>query len=141
MLTFLILINFALAAFDAWLTQRRIVDYGVDVELNGVIRKLATGLGPQMAALLGVMIPVALWSYLAFYFNTPVLFAVLVGFNLKRFEIQVASLAFEKSAKDIQKAINDYHKLVGGNATLPLDSKESLPPTSSSDKDSNAATK
>lgn len=132
MILYIAAINFLIGAFDTYLTQRRITDYGVEVELNNLIRWMSTCLGPQVAAILGVMLPTTLWTYLLYYFNLPIMLALLTGFNLKRFEIQVASLFFEHRAKNIQKMIDDYNKLAGGKATLPFDSKESQPPASSS---------
>lgn len=137
----LLLLYFTLGAFDAWLTQRRIRDYGSSVELNSAIRYLATTLGPQAASVIGVMLPVTAISFLTWFFNVPILLALLVGFNIKRFEIQLASLEFEKTAKNIKEQINAYHKLHGSEeATLPSDSNESKsePPSS---KDDNALTK
>jgi hypothetical protein len=128
----LAVLNFALGIFDTWLTQKRIREYGESVELNGLIRKLSTLMGPQLGSVVGVLVPVAMWTYLAVYFDLPVALALLVGFNIKRFEIQVASLLFERQAKNIKKMIDDYHKIAGGEATLPSDSNESQPPACSS---------
>ena len=132
MIGYLAAANFLLGTFDTWLTQRRITDYGVTVELNGLIRKLSTYLGPMLGAILGVMVPVFCLTYLLYYFNMPVLLALLVGFNLKRFEIQFASLMFEKQAKNIKKMIDEYNKIAGSEATLPSDESTPKEPASSS---------
>lgn len=127
---YLALLNFLLGVFDTWLTQKRIRDYGVSVELNGMIRRLSTLLGPQMGSIIGVLVPASLWTYIFLYFHLPIALAVLVGFNLKRFEIQFASLLFERQAKNIKEMIDDYHKLADSEATLP--SGESTPKESAS---------
>jgi len=92
-------LNFALSAFDAYLTQRRIREYGVNVEMNCWIRKLSTQLGPQTAALIGVMVPGTLWTYCFLYFSLGIPLAFLTGFNLKRFLIQLTSIELERDAR------------------------------------------
>lgn len=129
---YLALLNFLLGVFDTWLTAKRITDYGESVELNGLIRRLSTLMGPMMGSFVGVLLPVSMWTYLGLYFHLPILLALLVGFNLKRFEIQVASLMFERQAKNIKKMIDDYNKLAGSSATLPLDESTPKDPASSS---------
>lgn len=134
MILYLAALNFLLAIFDTWLTARRIRDYGVKVETNGLIRFLSTHVGPELGALLGVTIPAAMWTYLLVDLHLPVALALLVGWNLKRFDRQLASLEFEKKAGNVSELIDAYNKIAGGEATLPSDSKKSKPPATSSKK-------
>jgi len=108
--------NFLLGAYDAWLTQRRMKAFGVNFELNRLIKALSTHLGPELAAVIGVLGPCVGWTYIFFYFNLPWALALMVGFNLKRFEIQLSSAVFEKQAGQIQKMLNDFR---ASDATLP----------------------
>lgn len=108
--------NFLLGAYDAWLTQRRMKSFGPNFELNRLIKGISTHLGPELAAVIGVLGPCVGWTYIFSYFNLTWALALMVGFNLKRFEIQLSSAVFEKQAKQIQKMINEFgHR----EATLP----------------------
>jgi hypothetical protein len=130
-LQLLALTNFALGAFDCWLTQRRIKAYGPKVELNRGIRKLSTLLGPEIAAILGVMIPVFGWSYGLYFFKLAIPLAFLTGFNLKRFFIQMTSIQLERDAR--------VHKLLQelGSEVPPshYESTSSSDPSNSSEED------
>src|SRR6266550_5055628 len=95
--------NFLLGAYDAWLTQKRMKAFGVNFELNKLIKVLTTRIGPDLAAVIGVLGPCVGWTFILCYFNLPVALALLVGFGVKRFEIQIASRAYEQSALQIQK--------------------------------------
>lgn len=131
----LVLTYFSLGVFDAWLTCRRIKDYGPAVETNKSIRKMAHHLGPQIAAVVGVMVPTVSIAFLLWLFQLPIVLALLVGFNFKRFDIQLASLEYEKIHRNIKEQIAEYNKLHGSKeATLPSDANVSkLDPTSSKD--------
>lgn len=99
MLKTLALINFALAAFDVYLTRRRMHDYGIWIELNKTIQKLSEMLGIESGILLGIMIPVAAQTILFYWLNWPVAFGLLIGFRFKLFITQLYSLQFEKQLK------------------------------------------
>lgn len=133
----LVLTYFSLGVFDAWLTQRRIKDYGPTVETNKGIRRMAHHLGPQVAAIVGVMVPTVAIAFLLWLFQLPTVLALMVGFNFKRFDMQLASLEYEKVHKNIKKQIAEYNKLHGdGEASLPSDLHGSKPsPISSSVSD------
>lgn len=106
--------NFGLAAFDAWLTRRRMLDYGVNVELNRTIRWAATVLGPEFGPALAICGIAAAQSALCVHFNIDWILGFLIGVRGKLFMIQLASLRFEKQAKEIrarlQKAWEESQK-------------------------------
>jgi hypothetical protein len=136
MLELLCLINFSFAAFDAWLTRRRLKTYGPNVELNGIIRATAKVLGPEAAVIGPILFIGASQSYLCNFFHLEWVIAMLVGFRLRMFYNQLMSMRFESQAKDIQKLINS--KLAGGpQAPSPADAKcvPSQPPASLSEED------
>jgi len=105
MLLTLATINFGLAAFDSWLTRRRMRDYGLNVELNPAIRFLCAVCGLEVGIMLGVMLPVAAQTLLLTWLNWPIAFALLIGFRTKLFVIQLQSLQFEKQLKAIRKEL------------------------------------
>ncbi len=108
--------NFLLGAYDAWLTQKRMKAFGVNFELNKLIKVLSTRLGPDLASVIGVLGPCVGWTYIVCYFNLPIPLALMVGFGLKRFEVQLASRVYEKNALKIQKMMHEFR---GSGATLP----------------------
>lgn len=116
--------NFLLGSYDAYITNRRMKAFGVGFELNGLIKRLSTLAGPDLASVIGVLGPCVGWTCIFCYFNWPAALALLVGYNLKRFEMQLASAAFEKAAKEMQKMINEFR---GANEST-LHSGE-LPPS------------
>jgi hypothetical protein len=69
---------------------------------------MATPLGPELASVIGVLGPCVGWTYILCYFNLTWALALLVGFNLKRFEMQLTSAVFEREARKIQALINDF---------------------------------
>lgn len=99
--------NAALAVFDAWLTRRRINDYGVDIELNSFIRKLVRKSNVETGVIVGIMGPVFLWTALFGWLNWPIAFAIMIGMRLKSFIGQVQSLQFESQVKEIKKRLDD----------------------------------
>lgn len=109
--------NFLLSAYDAYLTNRRMKAFGSNIELNGLIKYLSTPLGPELASVIGVLGPCVGWTFILCYFNLPVALALLVGFGVKRFEIQIASRVYERSTLQIQKMMKEFRSANG--ATLP----------------------
>jgi len=116
--------NFLLGAYDAWLTQKRMKAFGVNFELNKLIKVLSTRLGPDLASVIGVLGPCVGWTYIFCYFNLPIPLALMVGFGLKRFEVQLASRVYEKNALKIQKMMNEFRTTNGST----LHPGESTPP-------------
>lgn len=132
---YLAAVNFGLAAFDAWLTRRRMKDYGVNVELNRTIRFAAEHLGVEFGPVVAITGIAALQSYLCTYFGLDWVLGILIGIRGKLFMIQLASLRFEKQAKEIRarlkKAWDESQKnSEDSSATLP-DAAHSAPSQSS----------
>jgi hypothetical protein len=107
MFIILAFILFALATFDTWLTAKRIRTYGKWVELHGGVRLFAKLFGPEMGAVLGIMIPTLLWVLFAKAFNLTWLLALIVGLRARFCWIQLESLVFEKTLRQYIKE----HKL------------------------------
>ncbi len=99
----LALTNFALAAWDASITFRRIRAFGVNIELNRSIRKLSTHMGPELATILSIGIPAVAQSLLCTWFGLIVPLAMVVGFRLRFFYTQALSLKYESQIKDFLK--------------------------------------
>jgi len=106
MLLLLASINFALATFDAWLTRKRILKYGPQVEGTEHMRTLATKMGPELGVMTGLLLPAALMTLILSALNWPSALGILVGYRLRTFTIQLQSLQFEKEARAIKDAIN-----------------------------------
>jgi hypothetical protein len=120
----LLLIYGAMAAYDAYLSQRRMKAYGVNVELNRFLVWLSTRLGPELGVALGVVLPAAGWAFILKYFGLTTLLAVIVGWKAKLFSIQIASLSFEKHALEIKRLLDAKNTGPAG-ATLPPDESTS----------------
>lgn len=123
--------NFLLGAYDAWLTQKRIKLFGKGFELNRLIKILTTHTGPETAAIIGVLGPVVGWTYILSYFNLTWALALLVGYNLKRFELQLSSAVFEAHAREIQTMLKKFRSAdestlhSSGELTPPADRSSS----------------
>src|ERR671924_1718321 len=125
-------VNFALGCFDVYVTRRHIVRYGTQVETNELIVLLATRLGPELAALIGVILPTALWTLLLSGLGYNIPLAILVGYNLRRFVLRLSTLKFEYDLLKIKKHIDS------GSTSATLPEGESTPqvdPSSSSKED------
>jgi len=126
MLKTLALINFALAAFDAYLTRRRMHEYGIWVELNQTIQKLSRSLGIEMGVLLGIMLPVLAQTTVIYWLNWPVAFGVLIGFRLKLFVNQLMSIKFEKQLREYKKQMEGLKGAVVNPAHNPSNARPAL---------------
>lgn len=136
MLLLLAAINFLLASFDAWLTRRRIRDFGVSVELNPGIRWLSTRLGPEVGAFIGILGPTAAQTIIFVSFGWPIPLAILIGLRLRLFYIQLLSLKFEKQVKQYIADYNLGRSSQPPSAGSPDDSGSlsQTPPISSKDE-------
>lgn len=114
--------NFGLGTFDAYVTRRRIKDYGANIELNSFIKAMATRLGPEIATFIGVLGPISGWILLSFLTGWTLPLAVLLGMNIKRFEIQMISVTLERDER-VRKILQQYKQFGSAPATLPGDSK------------------
>lgn len=117
---------FACLVMDMYITRRRIKDYGPEIELNSFIKKLATLLGPELGALIGVGTIGIGWLYIFNYFHLSSLLAISLGWKLKMFKIQIDSIFFEHQLKKMAKVINDKH-FGSEDATLPSGDLTSKP--------------
>jgi hypothetical protein len=85
--TFLVLL---LAASDGLITYKVLSTYGVEVELNSIIRSLTGCLPLGGAIAIGIGLPTALWLAVAYTLHAPLILALLVaaraGFLVKQLE-------------------------------------------------------
>jgi hypothetical protein len=88
------------------LTNKRINDYGLEVEINAGIKNAAKLLGAEAATLVMLFGPTLFWVLLLCSLKSYSGLGILVGFKLRFFFNQLESRAFEKEAKRIQKEIN-----------------------------------
>lgn len=116
----LIAAYFAITCFDAWLTNARMNKYGADVELTPAIRKMAKAISPEFATIVGILAPSTAVCALCFLFRAPVIVALLLGFRLHFFYIQLQSIAFEKQ---LEKFKREHPDVFGGQS-----SETALPP-------------
>lgn len=132
--------NFLLATTDAYHTAQTINKFGIGVETNRLIRKLATLMGPVNGALLAICGLAAVESALFGGLNWPIPLAILVGMRLKLLHHQILSAELRKNA---QQTFNKFRrdlifKESGGalkSASLPdLKSDETSAPPSPSPK-------
>jgi hypothetical protein len=107
MLVFLSFLYFGLACFDAWITRKRIISYGPQVEGNEFIRNLATTKGPEIAAYVGIILPSILITLVLVAGNWPIPLAGLIGYRVRMFINQFQSLQFEREARRIKDTINN----------------------------------
>ena len=124
-----------LGLFDGWLTRKRILTYGPDVELNAAICNLSKKLGPEIPVLFLIILPTTIYSGLGLYFHLTWVLALLVGFRLRMFYFQLLSILLERRLRRLKKEL--AKSSAGGQGdtpSSPLDSKESpsQPPASSS---------
>lgn len=88
MLTFLCLLWIFLAAFDAGHTASMLHRHGVEIEMNGAIRKLCAWWGIDKGVLVGIFIPTCAIAGLGWLFHLQTLMAILVV-------LRIALLAFQ----------------------------------------------
>src|SRR5271169_5555209 len=103
MLLTLATLLFFLAAFDAWLTVKRMNEYGLEVELNKWIKWLATRMGPELGCVVGILVPALLQVLFCNAFGLTWLIGILVGLRLRYWWIQLESIAIERMLKKAVK--------------------------------------
>jgi len=106
MLTFLSLTYFSLCCFDSWITRKRLISYGSNVEGNKVIRSLHLKMGPEIAAYVGIILPSIVITIILVALNWPIALGGLIGYRIRMFVNQLQSLQFEKEARRIKETIN-----------------------------------
>jgi len=102
MLTILATIYFTLATFDAWITRKRMIQYGAQVEGNEFIRNLATTKGPELATYVGIILPSILITLVLVALDWPIALSGLIGYRIRMFVNQFQSLKFEEEARRIR---------------------------------------
>lgn len=117
--------------YDADLTQARIKKYGNHVELNRVIRWLSTRMGPELACVLGIIVPTGLWAYVLFQLKATVVLGLIVGWRAKTFSNQVASYKLEQHPEF--KRLLAAHR-ASEDATLPSGESTSSPEANSQER-------
>src|SRR5712664_4062523 len=117
MLTLLLLIYFSLCCFDSWITRKRLIKYGPNVECNEIIRNLATTKGPEAAVYVGIILPSILITLILVALDWPLVLAGLIGYRVRMFINQFQSLQFEKEARRIK---NDINRLSGRDTHPPV---------------------
>jgi hypothetical protein len=79
-----------LAASDGLITYKVLTKYGVEAELNGLIRRASPRLGLVGAISFGIGLPTVLWLAVAYTLHAPLILALLVaaraGFLVKQIE-------------------------------------------------------
>jgi hypothetical protein len=105
MLVILAIVLFLLSGFDAWITQSRIRKYGPTVELNRAISKLSTVVGPELGAILGVMVPSTALIVLCLMAHLQWVLGMMIGFRLRAFFVQVESIVFEKQIREFADSL------------------------------------
>lgn len=87
----------ACAIFDIWITRRRVIKWGPQVELNPLAQWLYKNFGADLGTAWGILIPQLLVLFLASQLpQTLIVFAFYVGWRLHRMQLQYRSLEFEK---------------------------------------------
>jgi len=140
MLLALAAVLFSLAGFDAYLTRRRVLDYGAFVEINPLIVQLIIKLGPDFGPIIGIMLPAAAWIGLFVKLGWPVALAMMIGYRLKLFVSQIQSLQFEGELKELRAELERRHqqRLLGNPPPNESSDSESLltPPEDKNDRQS-----
>jgi len=127
----LAIILFLLSAFDAWTTQSRIKRFGVIGELNASIKYLANKIGPELGAILGVMVPATALILVALGLHLQWVLALLVGFRARQFFNQVESIytqTFFKKELEILRQQILAASSSGQHRSLPVAPLESVEP-------------
>jgi len=106
MLLFLAFTYFSLCTFDSWITRKRLIHYGPQVEGNEVIRNLSTKMGPEVATYVGIILPSILITLVLVALNWPIALSGLIGYRVRMFINQFQSLQFEKEVRRFKENIN-----------------------------------
>lgn len=88
--------SLACGCFDIWFTKRRLLKYGVDVELNPAIKQAALSSKLDLVLLKHILLKTALPVFLGVYFDLSTLLALYLGFKSAVVYFQLLSLQLEK---------------------------------------------
>jgi hypothetical protein len=103
----LAVVNFAFAGFDAWLSNRRINEYGVEVELNPWIIWLTKLFGPELGTVTTTVGVAIVQTGVCELIHQTWVLAIIIGLRLKMFQYQIHSLRVERENK---AAIHEFIK-------------------------------
>jgi len=96
MLLFLAFTYFSLCTFDSWITRKRLIHYGPQVEGNEVIRNLSTKMGPEVATYVGIILPSILITLVLVALNWPI-----ASFqDLSDTELECLLISFRSSVRE-----------------------------------------
>lgn len=95
----LILVATGCALHDAWLSYRRISEFGDIVELNPLTRWLCQKLGALKGVTAGVLVPHLLWTAVALNYDWLTAYSFYTGWYAHLFIIQRASIIVEKTIR------------------------------------------
>ena len=105
MLAALAILFFVLVAFDAVFSIRRMKLFGLNVELNSLVKNACALLGIEAGVFLTMLIPAAALTLLLYKTHFQVGFALLVGFRARLSYIQIQSLKFEKQIRQFKEQL------------------------------------
>ena len=109
MLSTLAILFFILIVFDAAFTRRRMRMFGLNVELNPIIKNMCAILGVELGVTLSMVVPAAALTYLLYMTHFQVGLALLIGFRARLTYVQLQSVKFEKQIKEYRaKIIRDH---------------------------------
>ena len=128
MLAALAAIFFGLVVFDATFTRRRMRLFGLNVELNSLIKNACALLGIELGIFCTMLLPAAALTLLMYRTHFQVGLALLIGFRARLSYIQLASLKFEK---DIRKFFKENGVEISSSGAV----KKSDPPSTRSTPD------
>jgi hypothetical protein len=86
----------ACGIFDVWFTKRRLLKYGVDVELNQTLKQAASTNQLDLALLKHILLKTAIPVFVGVYFDLTTLLAIYLGFKSAVTYFQLVSLQLEK---------------------------------------------
>lgn len=106
MLQALAILFFGLCAFDSVFTRRRMRLFGLNVELNSLIKNTCALCGIELGVFLTMLLPAAALTFLLYKTHFEVGLALLIGFRARLSYIQIQSLKFEKQIREFQATLN-----------------------------------
>lgn len=105
MIISLIVVASICAIYDAYLTRRRIMEWGISAELNPLTAWLCRHLGLSDGIVGGILAPHIFIS--VFAFTIPTIYVFYTGFLTKQLLMQLASLSVEREMREHRAKSND----------------------------------
>lgn len=104
MIPLLILVATICVVYDAYLTRRRITEWGMSAELNPLTSLLCRHLGLSNGVVGGILAPHIFISIFAI--SIPTFYVFYTGFLTKQFLMQLASLKIEREMRVLRDRPN-----------------------------------